>query len=364
MFIMNVLINWYIQSVVIEILLIGTYVDYYNKLDIDLNWCNREIWYFVQLVTMENTTNYTSIVVSTSDVLMASIGVIGILSNIILLSILIYSKKVRDISYVFVVNVAFSDFLTAFIICCLFLPKILFPAFTTLVGDSFCKILYFVFCATYDTSAFSLVVISLYRFKIIVDPVRYRSQSFICKHWFKVILTMWIVSLLISLPTLLLTTTTYVGEARCDVFYPYGFIPNIIYFSLFFIITYVVPVLLMSFNYIRIGRDLYSRTYPNSNLLSGRLPRNHRNKSVIQFLISITCIYMIVSGPIFIGLTVLSIAGETYTHIRESNYLLSRVLVASLGISASVCFINPILCLIFDKNIRSEIRKILYKTSK
>ncbi|RDD39678.1 Prokineticin receptor 1 [Trichoplax sp. H2] len=308
------------------------------------------------------TINSTS--TSSSDVIMASIGVIGVLSNIFLLVIIIRSKKFQDVSYMFVINVALSDFLTSFVLCCLFLPKILIPDFMSFVGYSFCKILYFVFASTYDASAFSLIIISIYRFKIITDPLHYRSNSLICKHSAKVILIMWIISGLISAPAALLTTTTYIGEARCDVYYPFGYTPNIIYFTSFFFITYVIPLTMMSHNYIRISKDLYSRTYPKNygNLLRVRLPRHNRNKSVIQFLIGITCAYMITSGPIFLGLMVLSIAGGSYTQLRESNYLLSRLLVASLGISASTCFINPTLCLIFDKNIRSEIRRILYKT--
>lgn len=314
---------------------------------------------------MANRTNYTSEEISNSDVLMASIGAIGMLSNIALLAILVHSKKFRDISYVFIINVAFSDFVTALAVCCLTLRNMLHTSLTTVIGQIFCKILYFVFCTTYDISAFSLAAISWYRYKIIVNPLNCRSQSFICKHWRTVIIAIWSISLLISSPTLLLITSTNVGEARCDIYYPYGYVPNVIYFSLFFIITYLIPLLLMSYNYIRIGKNLYSRTYPNTRntLFQRRLPRSHRNANITRFLIGITCVYMTISGPIFLGLTILSIAGETYINVRESNYSLSRIFIASLGISASICFINPVLCLTFDRNIRLIIRKIIYKVS-
>ena len=291
--------------------------------------------------------------------LISAASVIGIIDNIILFLVIIRSRKLLDPTYIYIANIAVSDFLISLQI---FLVNIFLGfkvALKVEVWIIFCKILAYIFFASVLTSSFSLLAVSLYRLKIVLEPIRFRSTSVLYKHKNKCIVLIWIIGLLSAIPVYLLTNY-HSFPPMCFTDYPYGQTVNVIYYSMALIGGYLVPIILMMYCYTRIFRKL-TGTSPTLLRTSSQSKNTTTNRSVkaVKFMLIITCIYMILTLP-FISWTLgLSIVFQTQVNLSETMPELSLLLAIAFSFSYLIYIINPLLFLIFDKNIKLNLSIIL-----
>ncbi|RDD39655.1 Neuromedin-K receptor [Trichoplax sp. H2] len=295
-----------------------------------------------------------------ASVLTFTVSLLGVLGNFILLSVILTAKKLKDPSYTFITNVTVSDLLMALQVCFLFLPNNLTKHFFFYNGILACRLLYSVFYASYNASVFSLTMISIYRYKIVIKPLRYRLSPSSFKYTKIIIISIWIVSILNCIPTFLLTNYS-VKYKVCDVSYPYGTAFNIFYYVSVFTVTYILPVLIMLVNYLKIGCKLSSQTSPLTHTFTDARQISMRSKAVIKFLVGVTAVYMLLSWPFVFGIMAMSIAKTTISQLIQDFSVAPQLLTYSFATSMLVSIINPILYLMFDKNIKSEIRRKIYK---
>lgn len=281
-----------------------------------------------------------------------SISALGIIGNFILLMIIIYSKKLKDPSYVFVTNIATSDLVTSIQLLIIFTSANSTIPFSDTVGNILCKITYCLFYASYVASTFSLTLISIYRLNIVSNPHRFKQTSLIYKYSSRITVLTWIIGILLVIP--LFPVMRYSNSTRiCEVYYPYGNLYTSIFFGSSLLMSFVLPGLIMIICYVRIASKISSLTNPAENHANAKPVTLIRSKELAKFYGIITAVYMILSWPFLIILFILSIAEETQTSLVAKNIIMAALFTAAFFASNFVHVLNPIMFMVFDKNIKS-----------
>ncbi|EDV25679.1 uncharacterized protein TRIADDRAFT_56035 [Trichoplax adhaerens] len=301
---------------------------------------------------MNNTTDLIDV-----NFMIQSISILGIVGNLALLSIIIFSKRLKDPSYIFVLNISASDLITAIQVLIIFSfsnrnsPQLLNTS------NIICKVFYTIFSASYIASTLSLMLISLYRLKIVSDPHRFKHTSIIYKHSAKFAITVWITSLLLALPTYFALHFSPITDS-CDIYHPYGNIFNSIFLTSTLVIAYIIPGIIMFVNYARIAFIMGARIFPLINNTELSTASWKRSKSIFNLLAAATALYMLLSWPFISSLMILSFANETQSNLIEHNPDIAFAVTSAFTASNLVYVINPFLFLIFDTNVRSSINKV------
>ncbi|RDD39654.1 Prokineticin receptor 2 [Trichoplax sp. H2] len=290
------------------------------------------------------------------------VGLAGLIANFTLLLLISTSRKgLKDKSYVFINNIALSDFLICFLMCLMHLPFKGSVNISISLGGVICKILFATFHLSFNTSAYSLTFISMYRLKIVIHPLSYRVKTTLYRHTKIVAVAIWIFSLVIAIPNIFLSEVVTLG-LFCDVGYPYGQDFNQIYYTIVFTISSIVPILVMSINYIRIAKALscsvFSRpSFARNTTVNSKRTYRYRSKNVVEFLICTTGVYMFLSLPFLIGFLIMSLLGLSFHAIYSNNDGFRIYMIVASSAFISVTIFNPILFLFCDRNIRLQICK-------
>lgn len=287
-----------------------------------------------------------------------SISVLGIISNSILLCIILYSKKLKDPSYVFITNIATSDLITSIQVLVIFMSANGTVLLSESFGNTMCKIAYSIFLISYSTSMLSLAIISIYRLNIVSNPFRFKQASYIYKHSAKLAVFIWIFSILSAIP--IFPVLQYTNSTRsCDVYYPYGSIYTNIYFGSSLLVNFILPGVIVIICYVRIASKLNSRINPPGNHVAFKPRTLVHSKEIFKFYGIITAVYMMLSWPFMMTLLILSITENSQTRVANKN-LSTAVAVTMTFFASNILYVlNPVMVMAFDKNIKSDIRILI-----
>ncbi|RDD36572.1 Neuropeptide Y receptor type 1 [Trichoplax sp. H2] len=285
---------------------------------------------------------------------LTSISLLGIFCNGMLLTLILKLKKLKDPSYGFISNLVVSDLITSIQIFILFFVSAISPEIFYLYGTTLCKILYFIYYVSYTVSAFSLALLSIIRYQMVCNPVSFKQNSPICKYLLSTILSVWLISVLFAVPTYLITDYTRFADT-CEPSYRYGHIFNIVYFIISIALCYIVPLVIMIACYFIVAMKLCSQVTANSHSQNSSTLRR-RSRSIIKLLVLATSLYMLASWPTLASVTALAISHQNLTDIYKYNKNLLYMFQYSFIISYLTCLINPLIFLVLDKSIQSNIR--------
>lgn len=191
--------------------------------------------------------------------LFAVITVLGVGGNAIVIYIVLWNRRMRTPTNYFIVNLAVSDLLAA-------LMCINFTYYSTMYlswpfGRFMCKLVQFIQNVSISVSIFTLVVISLDRYSVILYPLRPKlgkTKALI------IIFTIWICSCAFALPVAIFTDLNFYddlglppvctegGNWKSDKLYSFCAIA----------VQYVIPLLILAVCYGRIGLVMWSRKTP------------------------------------------------------------------------------------------------------
>ncbi|RDD39663.1 Tachykinin-like peptides receptor 99D [Trichoplax sp. H2] len=286
------------------------------------------------------------------------LGIIGSILNLILVGIILLSKKLRSPSYIFVLNLAVSDLLMSVQVSFIYVIDKASFELTTLISDVLCKLRYFVILTCYSASVLSLAVISLYRLEVVLQPLRQSSIKFIFNRPKITVIFIWLTCIILNIPVIL--TIRYDDQIGvCDLYFPLGQLYSSICFGILLTLTYFIPLVIMVLTYHRIGirlRATNSAIFVSSSRNNHGL--NHRTKIAIKFLSIATAIYMLLSWPLLVSFLIQAILGLTYSAMYHKSSAAAAFHIIANSVTFMVSLINPILYLIYDKNIKLEIRRL------
>lgn len=288
------------------------------------------------------------------------IGLIGFALNLGLLYTIISSKRLKDPTYILISNVIINDCLNSLQLIITCISPFILLGFSPEVGKVFCKILFYTYCSTYNTSVYSLTAISVYRNRMITQAIRMLSHNQQCKYMVRVAIGIWAISLLISIPSIFIVSCLPPPIVGCDISYPSDF-PNftVVFFFTVTIITYVLPLIIITINYTRIAKQILYKVQPRQSTDTRNETDDHRRNRVIKMLIVVTAAFMFFAWPFLICVDIIALHRKTFHMLSLENYNLYVICFVTLPINTLVSILNPVLYIIFDTNIRIEAKKYL-----
>ncbi|CAG7726589.1 unnamed protein product [Allacma fusca] len=206
---------------------------------------------------------------------------IGILGNVVAISVMVGDRKSRNATILFLVSLAAADLLL--LLLCVPLETLRYFVSQWDENGAVCKMAKYVELLSASASVLNLCAVSLERFIVIVFPMRSRSLCTLsnCR---KAIILVWVVALLLSTPVILATdimsaiycnNVTFVIVHYCV---EEG-LPIVIYE---FIILFAAPGLLMMICYTYVIRELWRSTQNISLLTNAKSIRNSGRLSTLD----------------------------------------------------------------------------------
>ncbi|KAG7492819.1 hypothetical protein MATL_G00019130 [Megalops atlanticus] len=290
-------------------------------------------------------------------VLICIILVCGV-GNLLFIATLARYKKLRNLTNLLIANLAISDFIVA-IVCCPFLVD--YYVVKQLSWDHgliLCASINYLRTVSLYVSTNALLAIAVDRYMAIVHPLRPRMkyQTAYC-----LILGVWIVPILISIPSAYFASETT---------YPHGTTRNKIfcaqiwpvdqqlyyrsYFLFIFAVEFVGPVLTMALCYACISRELWFKSVPGFQTEQIRKRLRCRRRTVVV-LIGILTAYFLCWAPYY-GFTILRDFHPTLIS-RQRHSLIAFYIIECITMSNSM--INTLCFVSVKNNTVKHLRKIV-----
>ncbi|KAI5646584.1 7 transmembrane receptor (rhodopsin family) domain-containing protein [Phthorimaea operculella] len=280
--------------------------------------------------------------------------VIAIGGNAIVIWIVTAHRRMRTVTNYFLVNLSFADLMMASLNC---LFNFIYMLHSDWVfGVRYCQLSNFIANVTVAASVFTLTGISFDRYQAIVRPMRPRMSK-TCS--LIMIACIWISGMLLAVPCLLYSTTKEYKskgtlKTACLLSWPDG-LPDVsymdfIYQVLFFVVTYAVPMLGMTFFYSAMGRVLWG-SKSIGELTQRQVDSIRSKRKVVKMFILVIVIFGICWLPYqsyFI-----------YTHFNPSILYMKYVQHVYLGfywLAMANAMVNPIIYYWMNAKFRSYFR--------
>ncbi|XP_041828546.1 B1 bradykinin receptor [Melanotaenia boesemani] len=216
--------------------------------------------------------------------------ILGLLFNGFVLAVFALHKDQLTVAEIYLSNLALADFI---LLCGLPLwAMYILNGFNWLYGDALCKIVNFFILNNFYTSIYTLVLISIDRYFALVKTMKARwlRRTLYAK---VSCLIVWILGLLLSLPTTVLRKEKFIEEyevTSCVVDYAHGSSWKLSHQILLNILGFVLPVLVIVFSSYNIIQVLEQR----------KLIRDFNDTNdtkTISLLCTVTLLFLLCWGP-------------------------------------------------------------------
>ncbi|XP_074109232.1 trissin receptor-like [Cotesia typhae] len=289
--------------------------------------------------------------------------------NLIVILVVMYSRRMRGITNFFLANLAVADLCVG--IFCVYQTLINYLMNSWLLGLFLCKVYTFVHALSYTASIMILVLVCVERYLAIIHPIKCRSL--LTRSRLRVIVVIgWILAAIYALPKFIYAETieNKLMNGALDIIC----IPNMKKHSknaldtVNLILLYIVPLFLMSYLYTRIGIRLWKsgRTLSGPDLITR--PRNirlhHTNESnrnvlrarrgVIRMLIAVVIMFSMCNLPQQVRILWLH-WGSNYNQNSDFSTILT---VSTALISYMNSCLNPLLYAFLSRNFRKAMREL------
>lgn len=275
----------------------------------------------------------------------AAYGVIcvsGVFGNLL---VILASRKpdMATVSNVLIANLGLADLTVSLIN----MPTVV--VYSHLVywpfGAALCKLIPFLQGLTLSASVETLAAIAAERYWHIV---LYKRRKFTVREAHKAVVIIWVFAIFIPVPLLVFSKTSRWNEGDREICIEEW--PNLktrqAYTTLVFLLLYFLPLVLISWLYIRIGRFL--KTQPIT-----RRDNNRRQRKVIKMLAIVVVLFAICWLPYHIGYMYVD-----FTMSQLTPPFISFILFAQwLMFANSAC--NPIVYAALNSNFKTEFFLIL-----
>jgi len=209
--------------------------------------------------------------------------IFGTTGNVILLIIIICNKDMRTVPNMYILNLVISDII--------YLTVLFSEAYankisdTWLDGDFLCTFLPFYRRLSVGLSAYSVAVLSIQRYRVIVQPLQFRVSS--PPTWRGIVARfcgLWIVAALFAIPSAL-------SKYLCQ---DYNFLIITTYYQLVVIfellVSCVLPLCVIAFSYIMTARRLMESSCPISDGTEN--PQLKIRRSTAKIVVGLTVVFV------------------------------------------------------------------------
>lgn len=266
-------------------------------------------------------------------------------------------------TYHLIANMAGSDLATG--ITFSILPFVSSFPLPFCIADVICRALSYVIGMSYMASILTLVAISFDRYLSILKPLLLASRPKKLMIFKRIIISIWIISILISLPLIYLTGTISGSTNSCAIIQRGNL--NAIYFLLVTVTLYIVPLVAITVSYTKIYRYLIAKartcradakdptkvTTATTSFLN-----NAKRKALVKTLIIITAIFAVMTWPFFAMASGMAITGIDIRDLEKTSLFLFLLCAVAASSTVMTSVVNPVLLICFDKNIGARVSRL------
>ena len=259
----------------------------------------------------------------------------------------------RNSTNILIANMAVADILMA----CVFpyMLKWLYVGnkwFGTFMGTALCKFFHPAQVLSISCSVINLVFISLDRCIVIWFPLRRIFTNKVLK---ACLVGSWVFSVAFAMPLMIKTTTHHEanGIYGCDEYNWPSRQAKINYTTSFTILSYLIPLLIITIAYVLIGVKLYKRELPGVTTLEYQKKAHETTKKAITMLVTVVVVFALCWLPLQAREFMLNYFPETISLFP----LEFELFLPWIGVLNSA--INPCLYVIFSENFRREFGRVL-----
>ncbi|XP_031785758.1 prolactin-releasing peptide receptor isoform X3 [Nasonia vitripennis] len=279
-----------------------------------------------------------------------SIFLLGLFGNALVCFVVARNRQMQTVTNLFITNLALSDIL----LCALGVPFT--PSYTFLerwvFGDSLCHLVPYAQGVSIYISTLTLTGIAVDRFLVILYPFRPRMKIGVC---LSIIVTIWIVALLLTLPYGLYMQFQSAGKIRyCEENWPDEQFRRT--FSLLTsVLQFVVPFIVIAFCYICVSIRLNDRAKmkPGSKTSRREEADRERKKRTNRMLIAMVAIF----GVSWLPLNIVNMVEDFYQPAQDWSYYKVLFFMAHCLAMSSTCY-NPFLYAWLNENFRKEFKQV------
>lgn len=283
------------------------------------------------------------------------IFIMGVFGNVLVCFVVFRNRLMQSVTNLFITNLALSDIL----LCILAVPFT--PTYTFLrrwiFGTILCHLVPYAQAFSVYTSTLTLTAIAIDRFFVIIYPFQQRMKLIPC---IVIILIIWIVSLMLTLPYGLymqVARLNFTGEYEyyCEEDWPTEYYRKV-YGSITTTLQFLLPFLIVTFCYVCVSVRLNDRakTKPGTKTTRKEELERDRKKRTNRMLIAMVAVF----GLSWLPLNVVNVLNDFYLNTHEwKMYNVLFFLAHSIAMS-STCY-NPILYAWLNDNFRKEFKLVL-----
>jgi hypothetical protein len=280
--------------------------------------------------------------------------IFGTTGNVIIIIIIICNKDMRTIPNMYILNLAISDII--------YLMAHFSEAYasrisdTWLEGDFMCKFLPFCRRLSVGLSAYSVAVLSIKRYNVIVNPfqIRFFSQP----AWRVTVATIcgvWIVAALFAIPTVL--SGYFCLEFMLPLYISYY--RHVVIFELF--ASCIIPVLLIAFSYFMTAWYLLKRDRRISDKTQN--PQVNTSKNTARIVLGITVVFLISYVPYHVFWTYIIYSEDQIPDVGEiisnKDYKLQYTYLISTCLLLINSCLNPVALFCTSVVFRRQFKRYL-----
>ncbi|XP_068686703.1 RYamide receptor-like [Montipora foliosa] len=283
------------------------------------------------------------------------IFVVSLVGNSCIGIIVYETKTLRKPINIFIVNMAMSDLLVPLA----FIPLEVVNLYryswliSGVLGNAFCKLIYFLFEVSNIVSIESLILIAVGRFGAVVWPLH--SPLINLKRCTFFILATWIVAMASMSPVLFARSLEkYEGEVFCLYHWEEAFGESLSltdYVLANYVVFVYTPIFLLIIAYSIILIKLKLQKIPGQQSTDAEIQRNKRNTNALKLAIAILLGLIFCKIPLSI-IHLVSLYGTWPCSIFPYFYI-------SWFLITSYCAVNPCICFAFCRNYREGLKKLL-----
>lgn len=268
---------------------------------------------------------------------------IGLCGNALVIYVILRYAKMKTVTNIYILNLAVAD-----VLCMMSLPFIALQLFLVHwpFGEALCRVIMSVDSLNQFTSIFCLMVMSIDRYLAVVHPIK--STKWRKPRVAKLInLTVWVVSLLVILPTMIFSGLDNVPV--CGIVWPE---PQDVYYTAFIVYTFFIgfflPLAVICMCYLLIIIKVKS-----SGMRVGSTKRKRSERKVTRMVSIVVAVFVLCWLPFYI----FNVTSVTSSIIPTPFIKSTFDCVVVLGYANSCA--NPILYAFLSDNFKKSFQNVL-----
>ncbi|CAH1256548.1 GPR19 [Branchiostoma lanceolatum] len=286
--------------------------------------------------------------------------VASVLGNVLVCIVVYRSRRLQSTTNYFVVSLACSDLLLAF----LCMPFVLGRVVTNrwVFGGPMCSVVRFLQFTCPGATVYVLLSIAIDRFYTIIYPLSFKVSRTKAK---QMIVLAWFFSALLAAPCFyFFQTEVFSQKTLCPTYYP-GDWRGGLYVAAVFAVDYLVPIVLIILLYMRVVKHIWTIGVGGRKLQRTKNTVPATKVKTIKMLLLVNAVYLLTWSPFFLlhlGHVIAAVGGGG-AHARGGDDADPTWFIAIVWIGFSSSVSNPLIYWVCNPNFRRGCREIFCMSS-